>query len=205
MTVPSISTFGQAIANAEGFGQPNAIPTIANNPGDLNLGDVGNGTINGITIFSSAEDGWSALENQLSKMFSGTSNVYNPNMTIDQVGQIWSNGDPNWSANVSNSLGTPSSTPLSALGNGTSPSPSTANTLSNGLGQVLSSMGPIGSIASSMLPGSGASSLSIARVLVIIVGILLIGAGLFAFKQTQTIIQTGTNLAKRGAELSAGG
>lgn len=200
MTIPPIPSLAQAIANAEGYGVPNAIPTNANNPGNLKIGDVGNGTVGGITIFSTAEDGWTALQGQLTKMFNGTSNVYNPSMTIEQVGQLWSNGDPNWSNNVSNSLSTSSQTPLSSLGNGASPV-----TPSSGLGTALQSLGPLGDALNhglGLTPVGG--SASIARLLVVIVGIILIAAGLFAFKTTQTVIQTGTRAVKTGAELSGG-
>src|SRR5689334_21454478 len=35
----------RAVAVAEGYGPPNNVPTLANNPGDLGLGDIGYGEI----------------------------------------------------------------------------------------------------------------------------------------------------------------
>ena len=84
--VESYSPLAQAVANAEGFEFPKAlIPTLANNPGDLELGDVGYGVMqasggNRITVFASASLlGWAALENQdFEKIFSGRSKPYSP-------------------------------------------------------------------------------------------------------------------------------
>lgn len=95
-----------------------AIPTTSNNPGDLEIGDQGSGTVSGKTIFSSIEDGWNALTNQVSKMLYGGSSVYNPSMTIAQAGQLYSGGDPNWANNVATSLGVSVDTPLNQIPGG---------------------------------------------------------------------------------------
>lgn len=41
------------------------------------------------------------------------------------------------------------------------------------------------------------------RLVFLIIGLLLVGAGLFQFKTTQTVINTGTKVAKAGAEIFA--
>lgn len=119
--VESIAT---AIATAEGWYVQGSIPQQANNPGDLadpnfslNLsGDTGQriGSA-GIVVFDSAQSGWQALYNQVNLMLSGNSGVYSPSMTIAQVGQIYSGGDPNWAANVAKALGVSTTTTLAEL------------------------------------------------------------------------------------------
>lgn len=80
-----------AIAHAEGFSVPGSIPQRANNPGDLvipgwtgaKLGDQG------ISVFSSATEGWNRLYQQLARMASGRSHVYTPDMTFAEIGEKW--------------------------------------------------------------------------------------------------------------------
>src|SRR6266446_4703355 len=86
---PKIAAIAAAIAHAEGFGVHNAIPTRANNPGDLKLGDLGHGDINGKTIFATAEDGWNALQKQIGLMASGQSDYYQPTDTWRRIAQVW--------------------------------------------------------------------------------------------------------------------
>jgi hypothetical protein len=97
-----LKNFARAIASAEGFGEPGAIPTVANNPGDLKLG--GNTTNGGISIFSSVEEGWSKLYRQIAMIVSGSSNYYNLDMSIADMGRIYAGGDENWSTNVARYL-----------------------------------------------------------------------------------------------------
>lgn len=98
-----LKNFARAIASAEGYGIPGAVPTVANNPGDLKLGgDTMNG---GISIFASVEEGWSKLYRQLALIVSGSSNYYNLDMSIAEMGRIYAGGDENWSTNVARYLG----------------------------------------------------------------------------------------------------
>lgn len=114
-----VSRLAQAIAKAEGYGLPNAIPTRANNPGNLKLGaPVLKGTE--ITQFATAAEGWAALEKQIRLMLTGASAHYKPTMTIAEVGAKWApSGDNNvvgaWAANVAKFLGVSVSTPLRAV------------------------------------------------------------------------------------------
>src|SRR5271170_7327738 len=76
-----VQQFAQAIATADGFYVAGSIPQQANNPGDLELGDQGNGVLGeGITVFPDLTSGWNALYSQVSLMFNGTSHVYAPSM-----------------------------------------------------------------------------------------------------------------------------
>jgi hypothetical protein len=107
-----------AIANAEGFGKDSSIPTRANNPGDLELGNVGFGTVTArggqqITVFGSVSDGWAALNNQISKIFSGRSRYYKPEMSLQEFGSIYSGGSRTYGANLAAFLGLTPDAPLS--------------------------------------------------------------------------------------------
>lgn len=99
-----LKNFARAVASAEGYGIPGAIPTVANNPGDLKLGEpTVPGT--GITMFDSASEGWNRLYRQLALIVSGSSAYYNLDNTIAEMGQIYANGDQNWARNVAGYLG----------------------------------------------------------------------------------------------------
>lgn len=130
----SIATIAAAIAQAEGAGNPSAIPARANNPGDLELGDIGYGTLtaaggNQITVFPSQAAGEAALEAQINKMVSGSSTVYQPNMTISQAGAIYSGGSSNWAQNVASYLGVdPDTTTLGDLASATGTAAGTTTT-----------------------------------------------------------------------------
>lgn len=197
------SSLANAISQLEGFGAPSAIPTLANNPGSLELGDQGYGTITAqggqqITVFGSLQDGWNALENQLNKIFNGTSQYYNPNQSLSQFGNIYSGGNPTYGTNLANKLGV---TPDTTLGQVQNQTASTGAPSGNPLdwsqfnqqvfGQDLS--------GSSLLTNSLVTS----RLLIAVVGLLLIAAGLFSFKQTQVVLQTASKAAKTAAESGA--
>lgn len=101
----SVQTLAQAIATAEGFGIADAIPTRANNPGDL----VGWGNYptlgEGISAFPDVQTGWNALYTQLNKIANGTSTVYSVNMTIPQMASRWTATQKDaWTNNVITNL-----------------------------------------------------------------------------------------------------
>lgn len=114
----NVIKIAQAIAKAEGFGIPDAIPTRANNPGDLTGADAGSfptfGTMNedGVIHFAHVEDGWTRLYVKVARMLAGQSEVYPLDWTLDQVGMEYSHGDLNWAKNVAADLGIPTSTTL---------------------------------------------------------------------------------------------
>jgi hypothetical protein len=106
---PYIVQFANAIAFAEGFSVVGSQPNRKNNPGDLESGGV-------VQTYSTVQDGWNALYNQVTLMFNGQSAHYSPDMTIEQVGYIYSpDGADNWINNVSSYLGVSRSTTLSSL------------------------------------------------------------------------------------------
>lgn len=108
----AIQNFARAIAYAEGYGIPSAIPTVANNPGDLVIPGWTPTLGAGIAVFDSAEYGWSRLYRQLALIVSGQSSYYRLNMTIAEMGRIYAGGDENWSRNVASYLGVSPSTSL---------------------------------------------------------------------------------------------
>lgn len=105
---PSLYDLAQAIARAEGYGVPGAVPTRANNPGDLVppnwTGDTANSA--GVAVFRSPDEGWAALYHQLALILSGRSHVYAPTDTIAQLAAKWTGGDQSdaWAANVVSAL-----------------------------------------------------------------------------------------------------
>jgi hypothetical protein len=121
----SVLKFARAIAHAEGFGDPDAIPTKANNPGDLTGADGGSlrviGTMNkeGVLHFENLDDGWLALHIKVDRMLSGKSKVYPLTLTLEQVGIRYSGSDSgDWARNVASYLGVTPQTTLQELSEG---------------------------------------------------------------------------------------
>jgi hypothetical protein len=114
---PGIVAFAKAIARAEGFGVPNAIPTLANNPGDLVLpGWTGEKLGSGISKFSTINDGWDRLYRQLQLIVNGASVNYTLSDTIQSMAGKYTRTDPTtWALIVSSELGVSASTPLSEV------------------------------------------------------------------------------------------
>lgn len=170
----STSPFADAVARAEGFGIPGAIPTLANNPGDLALGDLGYGTLgNNISIFPSTQAGETALQNQINAMANGTSKYYSPNETLAQAGSTYSGGS-SWATNVAKFLGIPTSATLAEA----------AQQDGKTGGDGFSLFGPY----------------TLEDFIFIVIGIILIAAGIFAFDSTRPYI---TAAAKTAAEVAA--
>lgn len=96
-----IIRIAQAIAKAEGYGVPNAIPTLRNNPGNIKGKD-------GVIItYPTPDDGWKALYRQVLLMLTGESRFYKPEMTIAEIARIYTGEAQymNWANNVSRFLG----------------------------------------------------------------------------------------------------
>lgn len=113
-----IVALANAIAAAEGFGIPGAIPTRANNPGNLVIPGWKGETLGaeGISVFATADEGWKRLYNQLQLIKDGRSRVYTLNDTIATMGAKWAPHDGgNWAANVSRVLQMPLTTRLGDL------------------------------------------------------------------------------------------
>lgn len=185
------SALAAAIAKAEGYGTPGAIPTVANNPGDLALGDQGYGTMGaGITVFPDLSSGIAALENQVTKMTTGTSHVYTPDETLADAGNTYASGDSNWASNVASALGVPTSTTLGSLANGSSSSGVGAgilSALSNGAAGSQAATA-VSAATGAQTISSALSSWSVSRVVFIILGFLFVAAGIFSFKTGQQVI-----------------
>jgi hypothetical protein len=111
-----VTEMAQAIAKAEGFGPPGNLPTRINNPGDLELGDRGQGVNNGKTIFATVEDGWEALEGQVRWMLTGNSRIYKLSDTLLEVAEKYTGRDnPDaWAVIVAGELGITISTTLAS-------------------------------------------------------------------------------------------
>ena len=102
-----VKDLAAAIANAEGFGVAGAAPTRAHNPGDLKLGDKGYGLTGteGVTVFASDVDGWTALYHQIGLIVSGTSREYTLDMTLTAMAEKWTDTQQSpWLSNVVTAL-----------------------------------------------------------------------------------------------------
>lgn len=114
-----LDSFATAVAHAEGFGVPHAIPTRYHNPGNIRstrnghryAGQVGLNRC-GYVIFKSDAYGWKALKDQLVLMASGQSAHYDTDMTITKVAKRYATGWRTWSKNVAKVLGVEPSTTL---------------------------------------------------------------------------------------------
>lgn len=117
----NLTRFMLGIAKAEGYGIPGAIPTVANNPGDLtsSLGFQETGSklgSAGIVEFINRDNGWAALEHELRLALSGKSTVYNPGMTLQDFANKYTATQPEeWARNVANTSGFPVDTPLNQI------------------------------------------------------------------------------------------
>ena len=209
---PTLSPLSSAIAQAEGYGVSGAIPTLANNPGNLELGNLGYGTMNAaggqqITVFPSAQAGATALENQVQAALNGSSANYNPNMSLSQFGNIYSGGNSAYGNTLASILGVSPNTPLSQANTGNSNSSwwQQMNQIGQQWGALpQSNSGLLDPLNNNGIFGSNPPSVTnlifSSRLIVLIVGVILIAAGLFAFKPTQTIL---TSAAKKAGELAA--
>jgi hypothetical protein len=62
----SIDSLAQAIAQMEGYNSPGTLAQRNNNPGNLRSGQGQTGSSGGFAVFATPEDGWAALNNQIS-------------------------------------------------------------------------------------------------------------------------------------------
>lgn len=168
-----------AIANAEGSNPK------YNNPLDLAEGDQGYGTFGaGITIFPTVQAGVDAAKNQLSLMESGSSQVYSPNDSIAAVASKYAPGaqSTGWASNVAKFLGVGTDSPLF---------PSTAAALGGTDTAVTASSLVSGAVSAAT--GGAANTIAgylaqyLGRAIAILLGLLLIAAGVFSFDRVQTI------------------
>jgi hypothetical protein len=108
----TVKKIAVAIATAEGFYVNGSLPQRANNPGDLESGDIGHGLLDNKTVYASVSDGWEALYRQVQAMLNNSSAIYGPTWTIQDVANEYVSGQQNpttdstaWAQNVANTLG----------------------------------------------------------------------------------------------------
>jgi len=117
------ATLAHAIAKAEGFGVPGALPTRINNPGDMELGDRGWGTEAAKTIYPKADwnadfsdktDGCSALRRECFAILTGASHSFDLSYSFAQLAQEWTGNDHegDWCNTVTQALALSSETTL---------------------------------------------------------------------------------------------
>lgn len=107
-----------AISQAEGFYVPGSRAARNHNPGDLTLDITGTGVgwDGPFVIYANDGDGTAALTKQVAEMLDGTSGIYNPNMSIQEVANRYTKTNQMaWAQIVAQSLGVPSTTKLSEL------------------------------------------------------------------------------------------
>lgn len=203
----------QAIAKAEGFFGPSSnVAVQANNPGDLELGDLGFGTTAAaggqqITNYPSIDAGWTALDQQIGSIFSGGSSKYSPSMTLTQFGQTYTGSQsPAYGNTLASLLGVDPSTTLSQVVNSSiasSPSsPSSSPSSPSSSGSWWSNLFNTAANAA-LFPGTSPSSdPPLQRIVAVLVGLILIGGGLMMFRQTQVVIEGARGVASKGAEVA---
>ena len=202
---PTLAPLGAAIAQAEGYGQPGAIPTLANNPGSLELGNQGYGVIqaaggNQITVFPTPQAGANALQRQIDSIFNGTSQNYNPSMSLQQFGSIYSGGNPNYGNTLAQNLGVDPNASLSDIGSAWGAVPPSLG--GGGFLNPLNNQGFFAHPLNATVTAVGDLLFS-SRLIVLVVGLLLLAAGLFSFKGTQQLFSSAAGAAKKAGEIAA--
>lgn len=184
-------TLAQAITQLEGTNP------VYNNPGAISgTGDTGSSFGQGIGIYSDPQTGLDALNSQVSSILSGNSPLYPSSLTVQEAGSVYNTGsttgNPTYGQQLAQLMGVSPNTTLAQLSGSGSPS-STASSL-------LSALNPLSGLNSALNPFANHS---LEDFVTLGVGILLIAAGIFAFKTSQTVIQVAGKAASRVAEVSA--
>ena len=108
----------EAIAYAEGFFVPGSRPARNHNPGDLTVDTTGAGVGHDgmFIVYANDGDGWAALKKQVSLMLTNASQIYNNQMTIRQVAQLYTTTDQlAWATTVAGRLGVSMDTKLADI------------------------------------------------------------------------------------------
>lgn len=95
---PKAKVLAEGIAKAEGFAVPGSLPARTHNPGDLEIGDIGYGTVNGKTVFPDDQTGMAWLYGETTLMLASRlarhhSRVYNLDETFLQVAVSYTGAD----------------------------------------------------------------------------------------------------------------
>jgi len=185
MSSLSYPALDAAIGVAEGYGTPGAIPTLANNPGDLIAGPfaTAHGATGSITAaggqqiatFSDPNAGMSAEDALVANNYAGGD--------INALAQNWLSGSSptqqaNWASTVSSALGVPASTPVSQLA-GTTAAGSTAGAGTPGAcgGSITSPSTWAPAIACSLGLTTGRAAAWIIGSILLIGGIFMLAVG----------------------------
>lgn len=113
-----VTSLAEAIAYAEGFFVSGSRPARNHNPGDLTVDTTGKGigTDGPFIVYASNADGWEALKRQVTLMLTNASQIYNNQMTIREVAQLYTTTDQlAWATAVASRLGVSMDTKLSDL------------------------------------------------------------------------------------------
>jgi hypothetical protein len=103
-----INAFAVGIAFAEGFYVNGSRPQRNHNPGDLTVDTIGLavGRDGPFVVYANDNDGWNALKEQVRKIVTNTSSIYNSDMTINDIAQKYTTTDQAaWAMNVASKLG----------------------------------------------------------------------------------------------------
>ena len=181
----------EAIAKAEGFGQMGAIPTLANNPGDITAGSwatahgaVGSYTALGgqqIAKFPDVATGYSAEDALIAGNYSGG--------TLADLAGGWLSGSSaqaqqNWLNTITQQLGVPASTPVSQTA-GAALSPATG--APSGPGLIDKAKAALSGATSFALFGPGVSW---GRAGAFFLGFIVIAGALYLFKPVQEVVNS---------------
>ena len=85
---PNLEALAQAITDYEGY-YLNSVSNRNNNPGNLRYSPYQVGVRDGFALFDTYEDGWNALLHQLTIAADGRSNVYDPEMTLNEFFHVY--------------------------------------------------------------------------------------------------------------------
>lgn len=98
-----------AIAIAEGFNVSGSVPARLHNPGDISDGAVTFGSQphsgSNVTTFPDDITGWNWLHNKISNIANGSSDVYSPDDTWEQIAEKWAGNSAPWLSIVTTKLG----------------------------------------------------------------------------------------------------
>jgi hypothetical protein len=180
-----------AIGTAEGYGKPGAIPTLAQNPGDLVAGPfaTAHGATGAITAangqqiatFPDFTTGQAAEDALVANNYTGGS--------ISDLAANWLAGSPaadqqNWANTVASQLGVPASTPVTSLAGGGSPQASGVAAPSSSPGWAQSAINFITG-NSGTVSGTG---FTWSRVAAFMLGLIVLAGAIFLFKPAQQAV-----------------
>lgn len=114
--------FAEGIALAEGFFVAGSRAARNHNPGNMTLDLIGKkiGMDGMFVVYANDSDGWLNLRTQVEKMLTNASRIYNSQMTLRQISQLYASTSPpdeqlNWATNVASKLGIDIDTPIGTL------------------------------------------------------------------------------------------